>query len=259
MVALEGLRDYLQKSNPYPCLGVLEAALACARYTPEKLIPAPLLQDLAQCYGEYTIRKEIDWLSKQGILTGLSKKESSAGLRLINIETENSIAVFLGELLSSMELQLQDKGMAAGTFLVQMVSYLDKEIPEIILEKSYNPAKYTVYWQKEKYELQLAASPVWLPVAGGDDEGDHSYLVLFGPFAAQGWETMQKYYAYPQFRNHIAYFDPWNRQKMNISKGGLISYIDWFFRDVYGQKFLIPQPFAEGLHDMSLLRFNDEK
>ncbi|GAB6173740.1 hypothetical protein JCM15765_32180 [Paradesulfitobacterium aromaticivorans] len=259
MVSLEALTDYLQNGNPYPCLSVLEAALASARYTPEKLIPEPLLQDLAQCYGEDIIRKEIDWLSKEGILTGQSEKDKVTGLRFVNVETGNSIATLIDQLISSMELQLLDKRMTAETFLVQLVSYLKREISELVLDTSDEPTKYTLYWQKEKYELQLALSPIWLPVTVGDDREARSHRVLFGPFAAQGWEKMHKYYAYPQFRSYTACYDPWNCQKMNISKGRLFPFVDWFFRDVYGLKFLIPQPFAEALHNIGLLRYNDEK
>jgi hypothetical protein len=55
MVSLEALTDYLDSGNPFPCLSVLEAALACAQYIPEKSIPEPLLEDLKQCHGKDNI------------------------------------------------------------------------------------------------------------------------------------------------------------------------------------------------------------
>ena len=56
-----------------------------------------------------------------------------------------------------------------------------------------------------------------------------------------------------------ACYDPWYRQKMNISRGGLFAYVDWFFRDAYGLKFFIPLEFSLAPQDFGLLRFNDEK
>ncbi|MGI6413191.1 MAG: hypothetical protein ACOXZ5_06020 [Syntrophomonadaceae bacterium] len=254
MVSLEALTDYLDSGNPFPCLSVLEAALACAQYIPEKSIPEPLLEDLKQCHGKDNISKEIDFLVKLGILVYQGEKENHSGLRLINIETEKIIADLLDWLLSSAEMQLKDKTITAGTFLEQGVSYLETEIPELRLKALKGSTKYILEWQDETYQFQLAFSPIWLPVAAGD-----YYLALFGPFAAQGWEIMHKYYAFPQFRGYIAYYDPWNQQKMNISKGRLLSFVDWFYRDVHGLKFNIPPSFAEGLHHLGLLRYNDER
>src|SRR5680860_934047 len=55
-----------------------------------------------------------------------------------------------------------------------------------------------------------------------------------------------------------AYLDPWHCRTMNISRGGLFTYFAWFFRDVYGLKFYIPEEFSRSLQSMGLLRWNDE-
>jgi hypothetical protein len=106
------------------------------------------------------------------------------------------------------------------------------------------------------YEKQDKIKIVWPRIETAEE---NRFLALIGPFAALGWQAMIQYYACPSFRRFTACFDPWHRWKMNINRGGLFTYFDWFFRDVYGLKFIIPEEFALSLQDMGLLRRNDER
>jgi len=46
---------------------------------------------------------------------------------------------------------------------------------------------------------------------------------------------------------------------MNISKGGLFAWVDWYFRDIHKGRFMIPGAFSQVLMDLGLMRYNDEK
>ena len=252
MFSIEDLADYLQRENPYPCLNLLEAAVVCCRRAEDKTIPAALLTDLA-VFGQETAEAEVENLAGLGVLI-----RTEQGL-LLNPQALPAVSALLNQLKKNLQLSLGSGEETAEGFMLKLVSYLQEAVPGLIVAEYADNGDFALLWQEKKYRLQLAFSPVWLPAAAEEAAGEQTYLALFGPFAAQNWQKMLKYYSYPEFRNFTAYFDPWYRQKMNISRGGLFTYFDWFFRDVYGLKFFIPKEFSLALQNMGLLRYNDER
>jgi len=252
MFSIEDLVDYLQCENPYPCLNLLEAAVVCCRRKDNKTIPAALLMDLAVS-GPETAEAEAENLAGLGVLF-----RTEQGL-LLNPQALPNVSELLNQLKNNLQLSLGREEETAEEFMLKLVSYLQEAVPSLIVAESADNGEFSLLWQEKKYRLQLALSPVWLPAAAEEASREQTYLALFGPFAAQNWLIMLKYYSYPEFRNFTAYFDPWYRQKMNISRGGLFTFFDWFFRDVYGLKFFIPREFSLALQNMGLLRYNDER
>ncbi len=253
MFLTKDLEDYLQQENPYPCLNLLESAIICYKRTEDKTIPAPLLADLNSIFGEKIVETTAENLI---IMKALVRTEH--GL-LLNPKALLFISSLLGEIKNNLQLPLADKKETAREFLIKFVSYLEKHASNLIVSESKDDLEFALLWQGKEYRLQLAFSPVWLPVIAEKIAEKNTYLALFGPFMAQDWQKMIKYYAYAEFRNHTAYFDPWHCQKMNISRGELFTYFDWFLRDVYGLKSFIPQSFSLALQNMGLLRYNDER
>ena len=62
----------------------------------------------------------------------------------------------------------------------------------------------------------------------------------------------------PEFRDYLALYDPWGQRKMNISNGHLSAFLDWFVRDRSGRRFYVEPSFTEAIHDLGLLRYDDE-
>lgn len=253
MFSISTLNDYLQKANPYPCLNILESAVVCSRRKRKGAIPAPIFDDLAAMFGRETVEAEIGNLEKMGALV-----RTKTGFSL-NGEALPLISGQLDQYKREMKLELAGRELSAGIFLEELVGYLKREVPFLTVAEAVDGISCLLEWQDNRYRLQLAFSSAWLPAAAEEAAADRIYTAVFGPFAAQNWQRMFLYYKYPEFRNLTAYYDPWHRQKLNISKGGLFTHFDWFFRDSYGLKFFIPEEFAEMLQDLGLLRYNDEK
>jgi len=253
MFSTEALEKYLQQENPYPCLNLLESAMVCYKWTEGKTIPAPLLEDLYAMFGEKIVEADAENLVIMKVLV-----RTEHGL-LLSPKTLASISSLLGEIKNNLQLPLADKKETARAFLIKFVSYLEKHASNLIVSESKDDLEFALLWQGKEYRLQLALSPVWLPVIAENIAETNTYVALFGPFMAQGWQQMIKYYTFAEFRNYTAYFDPWHCQKMNISRGELFTYFDWFLRDVYGLKSFIPQSFSLALQNMGLLRYNDER
>lgn len=253
MLSTEHLEDYLEKGNPYPCLNLLESALVCTGRRRGKTIPQPLMEDLCAIFGREEMEAERENLTGMGFLRGTEE-----GLVLCP-ECEEPVSGLLDRLKANMRLTLSGDEVTAGAFLGRLASYLQEEVSGLILTETFCNGGFAARWQERDYRVEPAFSPAWLPAAAEEAAEESRFLALIGPFAALGWQTMTKYYAYPSFRRFTAYFDPWHRRTMNISRGGLFTYFDWFFRDVYGLKFFIPEEFSRALHDMGLLRWNDER
>jgi len=253
MVSAITLVNYLKRRNPYPCLSVLESAVVCCRRSGTSMIPAPLLEDIASLHGKETTEKEIKNLEEMAIL-----ERTDEGISLNN-EVLPLVSDQIRQLKKNLKLTLAGKEQTAGIFLKELVAYLQQKVSELVVAEAIDGAEYLLVWSGKKYRLQLAFSPAWLPAAAEEAAAENSYVAILGPFVAQNWLKMFRYYEYPEFRNYTAYFDPWCCQKMNISKGGLFTYFDWFFRDNYGLKFFIPDEFIRGLQDIGLLRYNDER
>jgi len=253
MLSTEHLEDYLEEGNPYPCLNLLESALVCAGLRERKTLPQPLMEDLYAIFGREEIEAERKNLSGMGILRGTEE-----GF-LLCPECEEPVSELLDRLKGNMRLTLSGGEVTAEAFLGSLASYLLDEVSGLIVTETFRNGGFAARWQEKDYRVEPAFSPAWLPAAAEAAAEGNRFLALIGPFAALGWQTMIKYYAYPSFRGFTAYFDPWHRGRMNISRGGLFAYFDWFFRDVYGLKFFIPEEFPRALHDMGLLRWNDER
>jgi hypothetical protein len=241
MSLIDNLANYLDKENPFPALNLLESALVCSRMTGHAVIPMELINDLNSLFEPNIIEIE------------------TKGLSMLNPDMFDFVSGLLNQYKKNLQLSLNGPEETAESFISKLVSYLTDEVREITLTESIDGLVYQIGWQGKNYRLQIALSPAWLPAVAEDLAGDQVYLALFGPFAAQNWNIMHKYYSYPEFRNFTALFDPWYRQKMNISRGGLFAYFDCFFRDVYGLKFFIPEKFPSALQELGLLRYNDER
>ncbi|MDD3168888.1 MAG: hypothetical protein PHC91_05420 [Eubacteriales bacterium] len=253
MVSNLTLIDYLEKESSYLCLNILESALVCCRKNGNGVIPEPLLRDLADLFDCRTLESEIKNLLERKVLI-----QTGEGISL-NREKIHSLSIHLNQLKKAMKLTFTEKKVTAGIFLNELVTYLEQEASCLVEEEANDCTEYLLVWRDNRYRLQLAFSPGWLPAVADEAAADNIYFAVLGPFAAQNWQKMLHYYGYPAFRNNTAYYDPWHHQKMNISKGGLFSYFDWFFRDRYGSKFFIPDEFPCKLHSIGLLRYNDEK
>jgi hypothetical protein len=251
--ATEHLEDYLEEGDPYPSLNLLESAVVCAGRRSGKALPEPLMEDLYATFGRERMEAERKNLATMGILRGTEE-----GFALCP-EFEEPVSGLLDRLKGNMRLTLAGGEVTAGAFLGRLASYLQEEVSGLILTEMLRSGGFAARWQEREYRVEPAFSPAWLPAVAEEAAEEGRFLALIGPFAALGWQTMIKYYAYPPFRRFTAYFDPWHLATMNISRGGLFTYFDWFFRDVYGLKFFIPEEFSRALHDMGLLRWNDER
>lgn len=253
MFSVESLSPILQKSNPYPYLALLESGLKSYNMTEHKTIPHELLKDFIYIYGQELADDAVRCLID---LEAIKKNE--IGL-LINDEGRNIISSWLNQLKRNLLLTLNNNVGSIEKFILKLISYLKKNTSCTVTYESIEDLDFLINWDGKNYSIQAALSPVWLPIVAEETSKDNTFIALIGPFAAQTWQHMIKYYAYPEFRNYTSYYDPWHCQKMNISRGSLFTYFDWFFRDIYGLKFFIPETFSYSLQNMGLLRYNDER
>lgn len=252
MLSTEALSYILQKNNPYPCFALLESGLVAYQEAEHKTIPQDLLKDFTYIYGQEATDDTIKCLID---LEAFSNTEK--GL-LIN-DSVITISDWLNQSKRNLKLTLNDNEEYIEEFIIKLTSYLKENTTCSVIYESIENLDYVLFWDGKKHSIQVAFSPVWLPAIAQKASKCNTFVTLIGPFAAQNWQQMIKYYAHPEFRNYTSYFDPWHCQKMNISRGGLLTYFDWFFRDVYGLKFFIPDTFSFALQDMGLLRYNDER
>ena len=225
--------DNLNCSDSYAGLGVLEAVCVWGEECPDRAVPEQMHNDMVSMFGKEAVIAELESLLQMS-------------------DRVNRVA-------SSMRLTLNGVCLSASGFLRGLGEYLVSEAGAIITDQSCT-SRLRMKWEDEVYELRIAFSPVWLPAMADKAAEKNMFVAAICPAAALPWEkTMIHYYGYPSFRNHTACYDPWNSCKMNISKGGLFTYFDWFFRDMHRGKFLIPNAFTQALLDMGLLRYNDEK
>jgi len=253
MPSTGNLEDYLEEGDPYPCLNLLESALVCAGRREGNTIPEPLMEDLCAIFGGDKMEMEGKNLMGMGIL----RKEEKTFL--LSPEYVEPVSALLNRLKGNMRLTLSDREVTARAFLGKLSSYLQEEVSGVIVTDTLGNCGFAARWEDEEYRVEAALSPAWLPAVAEEAAEEGRFVALVGPFAALRWQTMTKYFAHPPFRRFTAYFDPWHRRKMNISRGGLFAYFDWFFRDVYGHTFFIPEEFSRYLQDMGLLRSNDER
>ncbi|MFZ7128405.1 MAG: hypothetical protein ACOWWM_19800 [Desulfobacterales bacterium] len=253
MPLTDELAAYLEKGNPYPALNLLESNLVCSQTPGSVAIPEALSADLAAMFEKSTIDLETQNLQNMGVLKIVDNSS------MLIPDAIDAVSDVLRLYKRNLNVSLNGRQETAERFSSKLVHYLAGKVPDIHFTDSPDGLTREITWQDEKYTLQIAISAAWLPVVAEELARNRTYLALLGPFAAQNWSTMHRYYAYPEFRNFTAYFDPWHRQKMNISRGGLFTYFDWFLRDEYGLKFFIPKEFSIALQNLGLLRYNDEK
>ena len=253
MLTIEDLSCILQRQNPYICFALLESGAVCYQEAEDKIIPPVLMEDLGDIYGQEAAEDAVK------CLVGLKALIRTEKGLLINAAEASLISAWLNQLKRDLKLIIHENEERIEEFIFKLISYLKEHTSCLIVSEALDNSDFILSWEGKKYWFQLAFSPVWLPAVAEMAAGQNTYVVLIGPFAAQNWQQMIKYYAHPAFRNYTAYFDPWHQQKMNISRCGLLTYFDWFFRDVYGLKFFIPQLFSLSLQDMGLLRYNDER
>lgn len=253
MFSIKAISSILQKNNPYPYLALLESGLISYRESDYKTIPEELLNDMKNIYGQDATDDAIDCL-----LDLEAFYNTEEGL-MINDSRWIIISDWLDKVKRNLELTLNDDKEYIEDFIIKLISYLKIETSCTVIHESIKELDFVLSWEEKEYSVQVAFSPVWLPIIAEKAAKENTYIVLIGPFASQNWQHMIKYYAHPEFRNHVSYFDPWHCQKMNISRGGLLTYFDWFYRDVYSLKFFIPDTFSLALQDMGLLRYNDER
>ncbi|MGI6752283.1 MAG: hypothetical protein ACOX4U_06650 [Anaerovoracaceae bacterium] len=250
------LIDYLLKSNPYPCLHILEAALATRKYRASEVIPEELIRDIGKGLGEVTTEMEIENLVALGILERINT-DDAGGVRLKK-EAEIYAADTVSRLSCSLELSIGDQKIKAEDFLDQLIHYIvDTHVVATV--KEHKAGSYLLESDDGIYRIQLGTSPFWLPLIAEKDEKEEKYLIALGPFSFQHWEEMYPYYDYEEFKSRVALYDPWSRQKASLCKGGLSVYVDWFYRDRYNGRFSIPGDFCEALHNMGMMRYNDER
>lgn len=256
MDRIENLMQYLQEYKPYPCLHLLEASLASRIYCTDGEIPKELIQDIGNALGGPVVQNEIANLLKLGILEEMDTAKGQ-GVRLKE-QKQCSMEDLLRQLRCNMEMDADSGCKEACEYLGQLVDYLLHSDSGISVKENKSD-DYLLESDGKTYRLLLTLSPFWLPLAAEKNEEEEQYILAFGPFAAQAWNGMYPYYAWEDFRSRVALYDPWVRQKISLCKGRLPVYIDWFYRDRYHRRFSIPIDFCEALHNMGLLRYNDER
>ena len=220
MEAMERWLSSQQGDLSAPGLHLLEAALASWRYCPAGVLPEGLREDLQQALGEEEVQAAVS----------------------------NLLACHILE---------EVPGMVTGeTYLFQLVQYLQQLEPSCTVATGQDGELFLTV-EGERYQIWRTLSPVWLPLAVKEEDGDR--ILVFGPFAAQDWGRLYPYYDWEAFRDTIALYDPWRQEKMSLCRGRVPVYIDWFHRDQYQGRFSIPVKFCDVLHQLGLMRYNDER
>lgn len=255
MGSVKSLALYLQENDPYPFLHLLEASLASRNYCADGVIPNLLIQSIENGSGAPQVQNDMDNLLKLGIF----EEVTGAEVRSVRLKEKMQTPVrkFLQQLRCCMMLELGSDCITAREYLSQLKDYLLSSAANISIRKNTDD-DCLLESEGKIYRLLLTLSPFWLPLAA-EENTENKCVIAFGPFASQSWDEMYPYYAVKEFRSQVGLYDPWNRQKLCLCKGSLPAYIDWFFRDQYNGRFSIPSDFCEALHNMGLMRYNDER
>ena len=254
MEAMERWLSSQQGDLSAPGLHLLEAALASWRYCPAGVLPEGLREDLQQALGEEEVQAAVSNLLACHILEEVPGQESS-GLRLRE-EARTTVSAYLRRTREKV-LWRTAQGMVTGeTYLFQLVQYLQQLEPSCTVATGQDGELFLTV-EGERYQIWRTLSPFWLPLAVKEEDGDR--ILVFGPFAAQDWGRLYPYYDWEAFRDTIALYDPWRQEKMSLCRGRVPVYIDWFHRDQYQGRFSIPVKFCDVLHQLVLMRYNDER
>ena len=181
--------------------------------------------------------------------------QESSGFRLRE-EARTTVSAYLRRTREKV-LWRTAQGMVTGeTYLFQLVQYLQQLEPSCTVATGQEGELFLTV-EGERYQIWRTLSPFWLPLAVKEEDGDR--ILVFGPFAAQDWGRLYPYYDWEAFRDTIALYDPWRQEKMSLCRGRVPVYIDWFHRDQYQGRFSIPVKFCDVLHQLGLMRYNDER
>ncbi len=255
MDVMKRLVLYLQENDPYPCMHLLEASLASRNYCTDEVIPETLIKSIQNGLGNSKVQNDISNLLELGVFEKVNKVQSQ-GVRLKE-KMLPSMEHLIQQLRCSMTLEMGSCCIVASEYLGQLVNYLLSSEADVSIKEN-NDDYYLLESEGKIYRLLLTLSTFWLPLSM-EKKTERESIIAFGPFASQSWDDMYPCYASKEFRSHVGLYDPWSRQKLCLCKGSLPVYIDWFFRDKYKRQFSIPPDFAEALHDMGLMRYNDER
>ncbi|MCL1981907.1 MAG: hypothetical protein FWG53_02285 [Clostridiales bacterium] len=239
----------------YTGLSILEAMCVWSSECPGEALPEQMHDDMVKMFGLDAVQGERDLLLSTGVIT------LKNGGTVMDSKFYKPLSSLVNEKALCMQVFFNGIRFPIGEFMSGLGEYLVREAGATKQEQPCNDnCRLSLTWEDKAYEFRIAFSPVWLPAIADRAAENNMFVAALCPFAALQWEkTMISYYEYPSFRNHTACYDPWNNCKLNISKGGLFTYFDWYLRDAYGSKFSIPGTFSQALFDMGLLRYNDER
>lgn len=238
------LRQRITQEDMPVCLAILEAAVMSARM--EHAVPPDLMEMISAFYGGGNVQAVLYDLERLEILV--------EGMPRLAPDCVRPVSALLADLIGSMELD----GRTVSVFLEELTAYITGKEPGIEVGVSELPGAVALTWEEKQYELLPAFSPFFMPVAADWASEAERYLYAIGPFAGQHWEKLYPYYEHPEFRDYLALYDPWGQRKMNISNGHLSAFLDWFVRDRSGRRFYVEPSFTEAIHDLGLLRYDDE-
>ena len=187
---------------------------------------------------------------------GLPHFRGGAGTRILWIPPAGGSENYGIRLPSSDAGKSSVENGTGESYLFQLVQYLQQLEPSCTVATGQEGELFLTV-EGERYQIWRTLSPFWLPLAVKEEDGDR--ILVFGPFAAQDWGRLYPYYDWEAFRDTIALYDPWRQEKMSLCRGRVPVYIDWFHRDQYQGRFSIPVKFCDVLHQLGLMRYNDER
>jgi hypothetical protein len=249
MIDKQDLMKNIFHADMQVCVTILEAGLFTAWREPESEMPEKLTADITSYYGDRRVRDGKVVLEQSGVI-------SRRGSYLLP-ESVGMVSSLLNELLESMRLELLNA--SAGDFCEGFIDYLLSQGSGFSCSKDTDHSGMAVIMlDDKKYYFKIVFSPFCTPALADCFPDEEDSIITVGPFAAQAWERMYPYFGIPEYRDRVALFDPWNEQKLNLSRDNLGGYMDWYYRDRYKKHFSIPNSFADAIHDMGLMRYDDE-
>ena len=257
MQALQWLTAPGKGEEPCLALHLLEGALASWRcQQPEGIILEGLWEDLRRALGAREVEQGIEDLLGRGLLEEVPGLPGPS-LRL-RPDQRGVVSARLGQLRREMTWETAGEPVSGETYLKGLVRYL-RQAGEPCSAGQGPEGEVSLSVHGERYEIWRTFSPYWLPLAAQQARREETFLLAFGPFAGQDWGGLYPYYAWEEFRDTAGLYDPWHQEKLSLCRGRLPVYLDWFQRDRYRGRFSIPQTFCDVLHDLGLMRYDDER
>ena len=251
---MEQVKEYLQGHDAIPCLPLLEAARKCWEYCPDGVVPLGLIEDLEQAFGGDAVEQECNRLLRAGLFQAVPGADTTQ-IRL-DYGLQGPCETLLRQMWTQLPLETGTGTVTAGSYLAHLADAL-LHTGEGITVQDRKEDVLLVTKGEETWRIILTGTPFWLPLTVMDSRRTEKVLAI-GPFASLRWDVLYPYCGWEEFRTGIALYDPWHQQKMCLCQGTVPVYVDWFHRDHYHGRFTIPAAFCQSLHEMSLLRFDDE-